>query len=192
MIMRLVSYNDNPAIWAVLYTDGTMAKFDSKETPANAALTDILSRYHSFQMLHASDSDLKWSDTDSNMATWGGDAVKTLAYVTDFNFNDGEGDLILKVLDPEPVRVWMGNAENTKMVEAKQENYITLQEYCEEINRARKEQGLKEIQYNSVRTRVARHQLPGCRKFGAIWMVPSGTPWPADRRRKSADSTTEK
>lgn len=183
MLMRLVRWKDNPSKMAVLYSDGSIRRFDT-ETDAyvSPALTDILTRFKEAKDLKAVGSEEQWMSKHlTDMADWGDMEVDTAAYVT----TDAD-DAKIVVLDSSIIRYWLTKetATATEDAKAEQSQYLTLDEYLAEVNSTRAPEN--QIRIGAVRSRVARHQLPGARKIGNFWMVPKGTPWPIDRRTQKS------
>lgn len=193
MIMRLVKWVNDSDRLAVLFLDGTMQEFRIEDgVILDNAMTEFLTKYRVPDELTAA-GDGKWSDNPRNddMASWGGDEVKTAAYVVMENTYGNANDYMLIIVDPAPIQCWMQHAvislkdasvnQQTDADNTDKNAYITLQEYYNELKAAS-----VDVTMSGIRTKVARHQLPGSVKLGSVWYVPKGTPWPADRRYKTA------
>lgn len=189
MIMRLVEWANDKNRLAVLFKDGSMQEFRVEENMVvDNALTDFLTKYRAPDELKAAGDD-KWSSNPSkdDMAAWGGDEVKTAAYVVRDNVYGNDDDYMLIVIDPSPIQYWMQHAvislkENSINQKADDDNtsYITLQEFYEELKNAS-----IDVTMSGIRTKVARHQIAGAIKLGSTWYVPRGSTWPADRRYRT-------
>lgn len=190
MIMRLVEWTNDSSRLAVLFKDGSMQEFHVEENAiVDNAMTDFLTRYRAPDELKAAGDD-KWSDNPSedDMSEWGGDKVKTAAYIVMDNAYGNEDGYLLIIVDPTPIQCWMQHAvvsikETGVKQKADDDNtaYITLQEFYEELKNAS-----IDVTMSGIRTKVARHQIPGAIKLGSVWYVPRGSSWPADRRYKTA------
>ena len=196
MIMRLVKWIEDSNKLAVLFLDGSMQKFEIAGDPTlDKALTDFLTRFRAPQDLTAEGNE-KWSDSpdSDDMATWGKDEVETAAYVVQNNVYHNQNDFMMIVVDPSPIVYWMQHTtisisdipDSIQGSEIDKSNYRTLIEYCQDLEEEAKANGeTSAVTLAAIRTKVARHQLPGAVKIGSAWYVYKGTPWPSDRRYKS-------
>ena len=195
MIMRLVEWNEDSDRLAVLFSDGSMQEFKLEgDSFMDKAMTDFLTRFRTPQELTAT-GDAKWSDNPAadDMSAWGKDEVKTAAYVVQNNIYHNQNDFMMIVNDPTPIVYWMQHttisiadlSDSIQDGEIDKSDYRSLIDYCKDLEEEAKAMGeTSTVTLAAIRTKIARHQLPGAVKIGPQWFVPKGTPWPSDRRFK--------
>lgn len=202
MKMRLLGNWDTNE-YCLLYADGTMTRFstDNNDAVTGHAMTDLFTRYNKTGLTAYGENAERWQNEDNSnrIELWqwtSEDAADkpvepyVAAEVVACNALDPDTDYMLLVKDPAIMQDWLKttsvdyrNLDNDSSNE--EVKYLTLKEYTDELNEVRKAQGLKPIAETAVRTKVARHQIQAV-KDGAKWKIPSGTPWPADRRSKGS------
>lgn len=189
--MRLL-HSDADDSYLLLYADGTMSGFSANE-PDSQALTDILTRYQGANILTADGKNVgRWKEKGTNVrmdevTSFNGKDYETAAQAVLCDEEDETMGFRLEIVSPEIVGLWLdenatADADSVNTPIQENNEYLSLEEYCAEINAGRPAE--EAISLNAVRTRIARNGIPGAVKIGARWAVPSGTPWPQDRRYK--------